>query len=138
MHQEPRPTVTRDPAAPLEALLEALVACDEVQLVIKNEAATAELRGRARLRRSAEWLTIELEGGPSHAHVRRGAFLRAEFLTEPGKNRGVLLLGANAGAALTCYLPGTGEERQGFSPSRLEAFVRLERAHRNAAWREDS
>lgn len=138
MRQEPRSTVMRDLEAPLEALLEALVVCDEVHLVIKNAAATAELRGRATLRRSAEWLTIQLEESPSHAHVRRGAFQRAEFLTDSGKNRGVRFLGANAGAALTCLLPGTAEAREGFSASRLEAFARLERAHRGAAWRVDS
>lgn len=123
---------------PLEALLEELLRWDEVHLIIKNEAATAELRGRTRLRRGAEWLTIELEESASHAHIRRGAISRAEFLSAPGKSRGVRFLAADHSPAVTCFLPGTAADREGFSASRLETFERLEMAHRRAPWREDS
>ncbi len=38
-------------------------------------------------------------------------------------------------AVLACYLPGTADDRPGYSPSRRAAFDRIEARHRGAPWR---
>jgi hypothetical protein len=120
---------TGSSASALEELLQALVACDEVHLIVKNVGATAELRGAARLSIGESWLTIEVVGTPHHLHVRRGALSRAEFLTGGTKNCGVRFLMDEDQAVLACYLPGTAEDRPGYSSSRRAAFDRLVARH---------
>jgi hypothetical protein len=123
---------------PLEGLLASLVDCDELRLVVKNDAATAELRGRATLRTGPEWLTIEVDGGPDHVHVRRGSLASAEFSTAPGKNHSVRFFGPDGRGALACIVPGTNDGASDYSPDRRRAFEAIEAAHRGAPWRRDS
>lgn len=126
------------PCDPLEELLASLVACEEVRLIVKNEGATAEIRGRATLRIGPQWLTIEVGGGPDHVHVRRGELASAEFATVPGKNLGVRFFGADGRAILACILPGTNDGATDYSPDRRRAFDAIETAHRGTPWRRDS
>ncbi|MBI3768368.1 MAG: hypothetical protein HY271_07705 [Deltaproteobacteria bacterium] len=137
MQPEDSPARAERPPNPLEILLKALLGSGEVHVVIKNGTATAELRGRARLRRSVEWLTIEFDDGPSHAHLRRGGLAKAEFLTGSAKNRGVRFLDAGLDPAITCYVPATCRAREPFSAERLAKFDKLEVANRNASWRQE-
>ncbi len=102
---------------------------------MKNRGATAELRGAARVSIGEAWLTIEVIGTPHHLHLRRGAVSRAEFLIGSAKNRGVRFLADDDQAVLACYLPGTADDRPGYSPSRRAAFDRIEARHRGAPWR---
>jgi len=122
-------------ASPLEDLLSAIVACGEVHLVVKNAGATAEFRGKATASIGEEWLTIQLVGTPDHVHVRRAALTGAEFLVEPSKNCGVLFLSDDDEPVLTCRLPGTAEDRPGYSAERRAAFDRVEARHRGVPWR---
>jgi Haem utilisation ChuX/HutX len=122
---------------PLEALLAEIVDCEEVHLVVKNEAATSELRGRGALRTGDEWLTIEIGGGSDHVHVRRGQLASAEFVVTPGKNRGVRFHAEDGRVVLTCIVPRTKEDDPNRSAERLHRFERIEANHRSAAWRRD-
>jgi hypothetical protein len=125
-------------ASRIEELLQAMVALEEVHLVVKNAGATAEFRGATRLSTGEEWLTIEVVGTPHHLHVRRGALHRAEFLTDGSKNCGVRFLGDADQPLLTCYWPGTAEDRPGYLPSRRVAFDRIEAGYRDATGRQRS
>lgn len=120
---------------PLEGLLASLVACGEIRLVVKNDAAIADLRGPATLRVGPEWLTIEVDGGPDHAHVRRGELASAEFTSVPGKNLGVRFFGVDGRTILACIVPGTNDGATDYSPDRRRRFDAIEAAHRGARWR---
>lgn len=138
MTEESPGTVACHSLDPLEELLASLVACEEIRLVVKNAGATAELRGHATLRSGPQWLTIEIGGGPDHAHVRRGELVSAEFSAVPGKNLGVRFFGADGRVILACILPGTNDRATDCSPRRRQAFEAIEAAHRSAPWRRDS
>lgn len=135
MTEESTGTVAFQSVDPLEELLASLIDCEEIRLVVKNDAATAELCGHATLRTGPQWLTIEIGGGPDHVHVRRGDLVSAEFSTVPGKNLGVRFFGADGEAILACILPGTNDGATDYSPKRRQA---IEAAHRGAPWRRDS
>jgi hypothetical protein len=120
---------------PLEELLSALLSCEEVNFVVRNGWATAEIRGAAHLRVSDEWLTITMSGRSDHLHVQRGALAQAEFLIVRGKNKAVRFFSEDGQTVLICYLPGTGEGRPDFSPTRQAAFAQLEASSRDTPWR---
>lgn len=135
MSNEPFVTVSTHPSLSLEELLAAVLACEEVNVVVRNGRATAEIRGAAHLRVGEEWLTINMSDRTDHVHVQRGSLAQAEFLMVSGKNKAVRFLGQDGQAVLTCYLPGTGEGRPDFSPVRHAAFAQLEASTRNFSWR---
>lgn len=135
MSDEQRMTVAPRLSSPLEELLNGLLTCEEVNLVVRNGRATAEIRGAAHLRIGDEWLTINMEGRTDHVHVQRGSLVQAEFLVVPGKNKAVRFFDDDGQTVLTCYLPGTGEGRSDFSSTRQAAFTRLETSARGASWR---
>ena len=116
----------------LEDLLRTIVACGEVHLVVKNAGATAELRGEATVSSGEGWLTIELVGTPDHLHVRRCALIRAEFLTEPAKNRAVRFLGQDDQVVLTCHLRSTVESHPEYSAERRAAFDEIATQYQGA------
>lgn len=134
MNNEPLGSVATQPSSPLEALLAEVLACEEVNLVVRNGRATAEIRGVARLRIGAEWLTINLSDRTDHVHVQRDSLAQAELLKVAGRNKAVRFLGEDGQAVLTCYLPGTGEERPDFSAARQAAFSQNEAKVRDASW----
>jgi hypothetical protein len=138
MTEESADTVAFRSVDPLEELLASVVAGEEIRLVVKNDGATAELRGRATLRTGPQWLTIEIGGGPDHVHVRRGDLVSAEFFALRGKNVGVRFFDADGRAILACIVPGTNDGATDYSPKRRQAFDAIETAHRGAPWRRDS
>lgn len=138
MTEESAGTVVCRSVDPLEELLASLIDLEEIRLVVKNDAATAELRGPATLRTGPQWLTIEIGRGPDHVHVRRGQLVSAEFSAVPGKNLAVRFFGGDGQAIVACLLPGTNDGATDYSPKRRQAFEAIEAAHRGAAWRRDS
>ncbi|MCS6926532.1 MAG: hemin-degrading factor [Candidatus Binatia bacterium] len=135
MRDEQQVVVSSQLSSPLEELLYALLTCEEVNLVVRNGRATAEIRGAASLRVSDAWLTITMRGRADHLHVQRGALAQAEFLVTSGRNKAVRFFSDDGQVVLTCYLPGTGEGRPDFSPTRQAAFAQLEASSRGAPWR---
>ncbi len=135
MSDEQPVTVSIQFSSPLEELLGALLTCEEVNFVVRNGRATAEIRGAAHLRVGDEWLTITMSGRSDHLHVQRGALAQAEFLIVRGKNKAVRFFSEDGQTVLTCSLPGTGEGRPDFSPTRQAAFSQLETSARGAPWR---
>jgi hypothetical protein len=131
-------TVSTHFSSPVEELLGALLTYEEVNLVVRNGRATAEIRGTACLRVGEEWLTINMSDRADHIHVQRGSLAQAEFLVVPGKNKAVRFFSVDGQTVLTCYLPGTGEGRPDFSPARQAAFVQLEVSSRDTPWRRNS
>ena len=65
--------VSTQSSLPLEELLGALLTCEEVNLVVRNGRATAEIRGAAHLRVGDDWLTINMSDRADHIHVQRGS-----------------------------------------------------------------
>lgn len=122
-------------SSPLEELLSALLTSEEINCVVRNGWATAEVRGTAQLRVSEQWLTILMSGRSAHLHVQRGVLAKAEFLTAQGKNKAVRFFTADGQTVLTCYLPGTGEGRPDFSQTRQAAFAQLEASAQHMPWR---
>ena len=135
MNNEQPVIVSLQLSSPLEELLNALLSCEEVNCVVRNEWATAEIRGAAQLRVSNQWLTITMSDSSDHLHVQRGALIQAEFLLVRGKNKAVRFFSADGQTVLTCYLPGTGEGRPDFSQIRQAAFAQLEVSSRDTPWR---
>ena len=135
MSTEQSVTIPPQLSSPLEELLNALLTCDEVNCVVRNGWATAEIREAAQLRVSEQWLTIMMRGRADHLHVQRGALAHAEFLIVRGKNKAVRFFGEDGQAVLTCYLPGTGEGRPDYSQTRHAAFAQLEASARSMPWR---
>ena len=135
MSSEQSVTIPPQLSSPLEELLGALLTCEEVNCVVRNGWATAEIRGAAQLRISEQWLTIMMSGRADHLHVQRGTLAQAEFLAVRGKNKAVRFFTADGQTILTCYLPGTGEGRSDFSPTRQAAFAQLEASAQSMPWR---
>jgi len=135
MSNEQFVTVSPQSSLPLEELLGVLLTSEEVNLVVRNGRATAEIRGAAHLRVGDEWLTINMSDRADHIHVQRGSLAQAEFLIVRGKNKAVRFFSEDDQTVLTCYLPGTGEGRPDFSPTRLEALTQLEVSSRGTPWR---
>lgn len=128
-------TMSTQLASPLEALLGALLTCEEVNFVVRNGRATAGIRGVAHLRIGDERLTITMSDRSDHLHVQHGALAQVEFLVSRGKNKAVRFFSKDGQTVLTCYLPGTGEGRPDFSPTRQAAFAQLEVSSRDTPWR---
>lgn len=135
MSDEQSVTMSTQFSSPLEELLGALLTCEEVNFVVRNGWATAEIRGAAHLRVSDAWVTITISGSSDHLHVQRGALAQAEFLSVRGKNKAVRFFSEDGQTVLTCSLPGTGEGRPDFSPTRQAAFAQLEVSSRDTPWR---
>lgn len=109
----------------LESVLKALLEQPEVHLVVKTGNAVAELRGRGAMRSSRQWITIEIDGGPSHVHVRCGGISGAEFVERPDGNCGVRFHGTDGREIVACFLPHTNPSRLQFSEANRRVFERL-------------
>jgi hypothetical protein len=106
-------------------LLEALAGWDEIRFVVRNESAIAELCGKPTVRRTEEYLTIELSGSPDHLHVRHSALARAEVAGGAERNCFVRFFDPAGAPVLTCYVPRTNRAKSDFDPARRAAFEAL-------------
>lgn len=80
------------------AELEAAIALPNTSVIVRSDAAIAEVRGPLPLRRSAEWLTIGEEAS-SHVHLRQRDVARCRFVVVEAANARLEVLDA-AGATL--------------------------------------
>jgi hypothetical protein len=113
-------------------LLEALAGWDEIRFVVRNQSAIAELCGKPTVRRSEEYLTVEISGSPDHLHLRQNALARAEIAAGAERNCFVKFLDPAGELVVTCYVPRTNRARADFDPVRRAAFDALKARYADA------
>ncbi|GEM_PF-3415591 len=106
-------------------LLRELCGWDEVRVVIRNESAIAELCGKPQFRDGDEYVTVEMAGTASHAHIRRASLKRAEIASAEQGNCSVRFLDQNSAPVATVYLPRTNKAKDDFDSARRRAFDAL-------------
>lgn len=107
-------------------LLREIAQWEEARFIVRNDAAIAEICGKARIREGDEYVTIEITGSPDHLHLRRAGLARAAFVPGKQRNCSVRLLGPDGRTpVLNCYLPRSGSGKDDFDPHRREQFDSL-------------
>lgn len=95
--------------AVVEALRDAL-GTERASVILRSEAAVAEVRGPLGVRRGEGWLTLGEEGG-SHLHVKIGNVDSVHFRRPDDGNAALEVLGTDRGVLLRVTFRGTNPAR---------------------------
>lgn len=109
--------------------LETALALGDAMIIVRAEAAIAEVAGGP-LRRGREWLTLGDEGaGASHVHVKISDVRGLRYREQEGRNAALEVLGSDGAVILSLSFRKTNRGRaEIFDPDRL-AQVRTRLGH---------
>ncbi len=114
---------------PLEQLLVSLVENSPLRLTLCHVGLTAEVWGDAHIYVATDWLTIVIGERLNRLHVRRAALRRAHFIDVWGMEKAVHFIDDAERLVLQSVLVDTAEGVSRHAPTRLAAFLALQRQY---------